>query len=315
MNFWQELKKPIIALAPMAGVTDSAFRQMCKKFGADVMYSEMASVDALYYKKSAKKTLELVKFKKSEKPYVVQLFGKDPDKYCQAAEIITREVKPDGIDINFGCPAKKVFGHGSGASLMNDTKKASQIIKSTLAGTNLPVSIKIRSEVKGVTAVDFLKEVGLSQISAIMIHGRSYSQGFSGEINYEIIKKVKNMSSIPVLANGGINSPKDAKSLLEKTEADGVGVARGSRGQPWLFKQIKDYLSKGKYQHFDFEQVKKIIIEHAKVSYKEKGEHGIVELRKHLCWYIKGFEGARELRQKLVRVNNIEEIEKILKTN
>jgi len=312
MNFWTKLNKPIMALAPMCGITDSAFRQICKKHGADVVYSEMASVDALYYKKSAKKTLDLVKFQKSERPYVVQLFGQDPEKFAQSAQIITHEVKPDGIDINFGCPAKKVFGHGSGASLMNDTKKANQIIKSVVENTNLPVSIKIRSEVKGVTAVDFLKAVDCDQLAALMIHGRSYAQGFSGSIDHEMIKRVKSMLNIPVLANGGINSPEDAKVMLEKTKADGIGIARGAKGRPWLFSQIKDYLTKRKYSEKNIKQIKKIIIDHAKLSYKEKGDHGIVELRKHLTWYIRGFEGAKNLRQKLVRVKTIKEIEKIL---
>lgn len=313
MNFWTNFKKPIIALAPMAGITDSAFRQICKKFGADVVYSEMASVDALYYKKSAKRTLELVKFNKKERPYIVQLFGKDPAKFEKAAQIITREVNPDGIDINFGCPARKVFAHGSGASLMNDIKKANEIIQATISATNLPVSIKIRSEVKGVTAIEFLEAVkNIKQLVALMIHGRSYSQGFSGAVDYQIIKEVKKMLSIPVLANGGVNSPEAAKLMLTETKVDGIGVARGAQGKPWLFKQIREYLDKGKYEELSLKKVKKIILEHAKLAYKTKGEQGIVELRKHLCWYIKGFEGARGLRQKLVLVNSITDIKKIL---
>ncbi|MBU1164021.1 tRNA-dihydrouridine synthase family protein [Patescibacteria group bacterium] len=312
MNFWTKLEKPILSLAPMCGITDSAFRQICKKHGADVVYSEMASVDALYYKKSAKKTLDLVKFQKLERPYVVQLFGKDPAKFAKAVEIITQQVKPDGIDINFGCPAKKVFGHGSGASLMNDTKKANQIIKSVIQNTTLPVSIKIRSEVKGVTAVNFLNSIDHNQLSALMIHGRTYNQGFFGSIDYTIIKQVKSLLDIPVLANGGINTPEEAKLMFDKTNADGIGLARGVKGKPWLFSQIKDFLVRDKYNEKNFKQIKKIILEHAKLSQKEKGEHGIVELRKHLTWYIKGFEGAKELRQELVRVNSIMDITKIL---
>ena len=145
-NFWLKLNKPILALAPMAGITDSAFREICKKHGADVVYSEMASVSALFFK--PQKTLELVAFNKRERPYVVQLFGKDPAHFAKAAKIITKEIKPDGIDINFGCPAKKVFGHGSGCALMPQKKLAREIISAVCNNTDLPVSIKIRAGVK-----------------------------------------------------------------------------------------------------------------------------------------------------------------------
>ncbi|RJR31279.1 tRNA-dihydrouridine synthase [Candidatus Parcubacteria bacterium] len=312
MNFWIKLKKPILALAPICGVTDSAFRQICKKCGADVVYSEMASVDALYYRRSAVKTFELVKFEKRERPYVVQLFGKDPEKFKRAAEIVTEKIKPQGIDINLGCPAKKVFGHGSGAALMNDTKKAAEIIKAVKENTCLPVSIKIRSEVKGVTATQFLASLNCSMLSAVMIHGRSYAQGFTGQIDYAEIKKVKEMLKIPILANGGINTAEDAVCMLDKTGADGLGLARGVYGKPWLFTQIKNYLAEKKYREPDMSVIIKIILDHARRAKKTKGGRGIMELRKHLTWYIKGFAGAKELRQKLVLVETVDEIKVIL---
>ncbi|MCK5084841.1 MAG: tRNA-dihydrouridine synthase family protein, partial [Candidatus Pacebacteria bacterium] len=149
-NFWKKLNKPILALAPMAGYTNSAFRQICKDYGADVVYSEMASAVALNFE--GKKTLKFLKFNKNEKYYVVQIFGNDPKYFQNAAKVITEKIKPDGIDINMGCPAKKVFSNGSGAALMGDIEKAREIIKETLKGTNLPVSIKIRAKVGNVTA-------------------------------------------------------------------------------------------------------------------------------------------------------------------
>ncbi|MFZ2970689.1 MAG: tRNA-dihydrouridine synthase family protein, partial [Minisyncoccia bacterium] len=170
-NFWKKLKKPILALAPMAGYTNSSFRQICKKYGADVVYSEMASAVALNY--GGKKTIELLKFQKTERPYVVQLFGNDPKYFKNAAKAVTEIIKPDGIDINMGCPAKKVFSNGSGAALMKDKKKAREIIKETLKGTKLPVSIKIRSKAGDVTACQFVKFIKDLPIKAIMIHGRS----------------------------------------------------------------------------------------------------------------------------------------------
>ncbi|MCK4592272.1 tRNA-dihydrouridine synthase family protein, partial [Candidatus Parcubacteria bacterium] len=188
-NFWKKINKPILALAPMAGYTNSAFRQICKAYGADVAYSEMASAAALYFK--GKKTLKFLEFNKTESPYVVQIFGNDPKYFQNAAKVITEKIKPDGIDINMGCPAKKVFSNGSGAALISDVEKAREIIKQTLQGTNLPVSIKIRSKVGNVTAYKFVKKIKDLPISAIMVHGRSIKQGFSGEIDYLQIKKVK----------------------------------------------------------------------------------------------------------------------------
>ena len=315
-NFWKKVNKPILALAPMAGYTNSAFRQICRTYEADVVYSEMASATALNFE--GKKTLNFLKFNKSESPYVVQLFGNDPKYFCKATKFVSEKVKPDGIDINMGCPAKKVFSNGSGAALMGDIEKARKIIKETLKGTNLPVSIKIRAKVGNVTAYKFVKKLNDLPISAIMIHGRSLSQGFAGEINYDQIKKVKllykNESKLPIiLANGGINTPEDAVKMLRRTKADGVGIARGALTKPWLFSQTKELFRKGEYQEFELGEIKKAAIKHAKMSYKSKGKHGIVEMRKYLLWYFRGFEGAREIRKELVKVESVGDIEKVLK--
>ena len=326
-NFWKKINKPILALAPMAGYTNSAFRQICRAYGADVVYSEMASAVALNFE--GKKTLEFLKFNKNERPYVVQIFGNDPKYFQNAAKVITEKIKPDGIDINMGCPAKKVFSNGSGAALMGDIEKAREIIKETLKGTDLPVSIKIRAKVGNVTAYKFIKKLNDLPISAIMIHGRSLSQGFAGDINYLQIKKVKllykkeaklpigslaSCVGVPViLANGGINTPKDAVKMLEKTGADGIGIARGALTKPWLFSQTKEFLEKGEYQEFGLSEIKKAALKHAKMSYKSKGKHGIVEMRKYLLWYFRGFEGAKEIRKELVKVESVGDIEKVLK--
>jgi tRNA-dihydrouridine synthase B len=310
-NFWKKLNKPILALAPMAGYTNSSFRQLCKSYGADVVYSEMASATALNFR--GKKTLELLKFQKSERPYVVQLFGNDPKYFRNAARVISEEIKPDGIDINMGCPAKKVFSNGSGAALMNDIEKAREIIKETLKGTNLPVSIKIRSQAGKVTAYKFIKKIKDLPISAIMVHGRSLSQGFAGEIDYNQIKKVKFIASVPVLANGGISTPEDVKIMLKKTGADGIGIARGALTKPWLFQQTKEFLLSGECKELSFDEIKKAALKHAKMSYKSNGKHGIVQMRKYLLWYFRGFEKAKKVRKKLVEVESLKDIEEILK--
>lgn len=360
-NFWLKLKKKrprlpapenaanggqaILALAPMAGITDSAFRQMCRKYGADVVYTEMISADGLYY--DSKKTLAMLKFAQSEHPIVIQLFGKDPSKFTKAAQIC-EQAGFDGIDINFGCPARKVVGHGGGVTLMRDLPKCREIIEATLKGTSLPVSVKLRSSINviarersdrgnpeaktrdlhaslrsaqddnAVTALDFLKFMSNLPLVAVMIHGRSYEKPFDGEIDYGMIKKCvqycrKEMPQTIVLGNGGIKKPEDAKKMIDKTASDGVGLARGLYGRPWLFKQCKDYLKTGEYQELTVKEIKKAILLHARLAFKSKETHGLIELRKHLLWYVSGWPNAKELRSKLVRVEDISQIKEILK--
>ena len=320
-NFWYDLPRPILALAPMAGITDSAFRQICHENGADVTYSEMASVSALFFK--PQKTLELVRFKKYERPYVVQLFGNKPEHFAVATKIITERVGPNGIDINFGCPAKKVFKHGSGCALMPQIELAREIISSVCANTNLPVSIKIRAGLKYFNALEFIEKTKDLPYCAVMVHGRTYEGGFSGPVDWELISQIKKI--IPekiVLGNGGIVSPEGACEILQKyPNIDGLGIARGAWGRPWIFNQIKDLVKKIQPVKFavsvpasqELNRVKKIMLRHAKLIYADKAEMGKLEIRKHLVWYIKGFPGAAELRQKLVRAESIEEIKVILK--
>jgi tRNA-dihydrouridine synthase B len=318
-NFWQQLKnngKPILALAPMAGVSDMPFRQICKTFGADVLYSEMASATALNYNPA--KTLELVKFDRViESPYVVQLFGARPEHFVVATKIITEQVRPDGIDINFGCPVPKVQKQGAGAILMGEPKLARAVVEAVLANTNLPVSIKIRARMeKGegdarrrVDALEFLEELKDLPVAAVMIHGRSMAQGHSGSVDFEIIKQARGLVSGVLLANGGVVDLATAQELLQETQADGLGIARGAMGKPWIFESIKEQVESIK----DKEYIFALIIRHAKLANQLLGPQGIIELRKHLCWYIGGFAGASELRQKLVQVTTLEEIQEILK--
>jgi len=297
----------------MAGITDSAFRQICRLNGADVVYSEMASASALYFK--PEKTLALVKFSKKERPYVVQLFGNNPEHFAIATRIITKKIKPDGIDINFGCPAKKVFGHGSGCALMSQKELARKIISVVFENTTFPVSIKIRAGLKEMSALHFIENIKDLPFSAVMVHGRTYEGSFSGEVDFKIAEEIKKI--IPdkiVLANGGITTPVQAVKILEDYPLlDGLGIARGILGKPYLFLQIKELLKKGKYTEYDLKKIKKLAIRHAEISYQEKGRLGMLEIRKHLIWYFKGFPGAAELRKKLVQVKSIAEIKRILK--
>jgi len=312
-NFWKKLPRPILALAPMAGITDSAFRQICKEHGADVVYSEMASVSALFFK--PQKTLRLVRFKKIERPYVIQLFGKEPAHFAKATQIITQKIKPDGIDINFGCPDKKVFGHGSGCALMPQKELARKIIMAVCENTDLPVSLKIRAGIKKHTALDFIEDVKDLLFSAVMVHGRTYEGSFHGEVDFKIVEKIKKI--IPdkiVLANGGINTPEEAvKILKEYPLLDGLGIARGAWGRPYIFAQIKELIKSGKYTEYDFKKIKKVLIKHAELIWKDKKYLGMFEIRKHLAWGIKGFPGASDLRRQLVQAKSVAEIKSILK--
>jgi tRNA-dihydrouridine synthase B len=315
-TFWLSIRKPILALAPMAGITDSAFRQLCQKHGADVVYTEMVSADGLHY--NSKKTLDLLKYSPKEKPIVVQLFGKDPEKFIKAAQIVTK-LGFDGIDINFGCPARKVAGHGGGVTLMRNLDLCYQIIKNVCENTPLPVSIKIRSSInlkdksRKVTALDLVKKIKDLPITTIMIHGRTYEKPFIGEIDYEMVKKVKENFPGLVLANGNLTDPEIAQKTLELTGADGLGLARGLYGRPWLFEEIRKYLKTGKYKEKTWKQIKKIALEHAKLNYKAKKDFGIIEMRKHLIFYSKGQRQAKEMRKDLVRVKSVKDIAKVFK--
>lgn len=305
-NFWQKLAKPIYTLAPMAGLTDSAFRQICKSFGADVVYSELASAEALVH--DQKKTLAMLKFFKIERPYAVQLFGANPDHFAQAVEIVSREIKPDGIDINFGCPVKKVSRQGAGAVLMDDLKLARAVIAAAIKNTALPVSIKVRSRAGKIDVLKFLRSVKDLDIKAVMIHGRTLAQGHAGEVDWKIIKLARPLVKGVLLANGGVGDKRSAEKLLKLTGADGVGVGRGALGRPWVFKEVKSEKFKVKSK----EEIFKIMLEHAGLAEKLKGKRGIIEMRKHLCWYAAGLPQAKKLRRELVKAESLNQIKLII---
>jgi nifR3 family TIM-barrel protein len=317
-NFWEKLKKPIMVLAPMCGVTDLPFRLLCHKHGADVVYTEMIMVQALAHK--GKKTMELAQVDKKEKPVIIQLGGNEPELFYKSAKIVAEEFSPDGIDINFGCPAKKVAGHGSGVALLRDLNKSYEIIQATIEGAGgLPISIKTRTQIKTqdksktVTSLDLIKKIKDLPVAAIMIHGRSFEAPWVEKVDYDYIKEVRQNFKGILIANGGIYEPAKAKEVLKITGADGLGIGHGVYGRPWIFNQIKQYLKTGRYDELSWPQKRKIAVEHAKLAFKLKSEHGLIELRKQLLWYVKGLPNATNYRAGLVQLKTVEEIKQALK--
>lgn len=305
-NFWTTLKKPVFALAPLSGITDSAFRRICKGLGADVVYSELSSSTAFAYQ--ADSTHKIVRFDESERPYVVQLFGHNPEHFAIAARFVSKEIRPDGIDINFGCPMAKVFKRGGGAALMMDRPLAREVISSVIENTHLPVSIKTRTNVKGFDLLSFLEYVADLDIKALMIHGRSYAQRFAGPNDIETTREARARFKGTILANGGATNPAAAVALIEKTGADGVGIARGALGNPWIFQRLKSGPNGGTTGKPARAEVAKTALEHARLSIDLKGRRGIIEMRKHLCWYLQQIPGGKKLKQEAVKLESLDDV-------
>lgn len=315
-NFWQQLPKPIIALAPMCGVTDLPFRLLCHEYGADVVYTEMIMVQGL--SRRNQKTLDLAKIAPPEQPVVIQLGGNDPEQFYQAARIV-KEIGPAGIDINFGCPAKKVAGQGSGVALLRNLERSYQIIQATIeGGGGLPVSIKTRTQIKSEdksqvnTSLALLEKIKDLPVAAVMIHGRSFEAPWIETVDYEYIRRVKEYFSGIVLANGGIYEPEIAKTVLEISGADGVGIGHGVYGRPWIFEQIKDYLRTGSYRNRSWPEKRSVALKHLELARELKGQRGVVEFKKQLLSYVNNLPGAATYRQQLATLENFEEINSAL---
>jgi len=316
-DFWKKLKvsgKPVLALAPMAGFSDAAFRQICQDYGAKVVFSEMASAAALFYNRSRLNNPTLAFLKNTKRRgcyYVVQLFGSEPEHFAVAAKVIEETIKPDGLDINFGCPVPKINKQGAGAALMKDWEKARAVIEAVLANTNLPVSIKIRAGVGSVSALEFLEKISDLPLSALTIHGRTLKQGFVGAPDWRLVRSARRCFSGVILANGGIFSLADAKKALRETKADGLSLGRGVLGRPWLFAEI----AAGKKTVLSEKEIFALAYRHASLENKEKGSAGIVEFRKHLVWYLQGLPGAARLRADAVRVSKLEDVAALFAPN
>ena len=341
----------------MAGYTDSAFRMLCKDFGADVVVTELISADAIAFGKfkifqnkkqdtryktqtirqladniqyskfkqnrtlvisdKNKSTAELLSFFEAERPVVIQLFGKNPETFAKASKWIWQNIKPDGIDINMGCPARKVVGSDHGAALLKNPTLACEIVKAVKENCDCPVSVKTRlgweNDDEILAFVPFLIDAG---IDAITIHGRTYKDGFKGKARWENIYKIKKMvgDKLIVIGNGDIKDSSQFTARLSDGQVvssqlgaslDGIAIGRASFGKPWIFGQNTD-------NSIQITELQKTILRHAKLAFDTKGEHGIVEFRKHLLAYLKGFPEAKSFREEAVKVETLEEITKIV---
>lgn len=301
-------------LAPLAGYTDRAFRSVCKEWGADYMLSEMVSADGIIRDKQ--KTLQYTIFADFERPFGMQIFGSDPDVIAHAAEAIL-PLNPDFIDLNMGCPVKKVVKRGAGSALMKDPVLASAIVKSTktVISSKLPLSVKFRSGWDS-SNINFL-EFGLlmqdSGADIVCLHPRTQKQMFSGKSNWEHIRILKQALSIPVIGNGDIFSPQDAKNMLNDTNCDALMIGRGALGRPWLFAQIKEFLATGEYMPITKDKLLNTAFKHLEYALKFKEERIVVkEMRSQLCHYIKAMPGSKDLRDRLNHTQSAEEIKNLL---
>jgi tRNA-dihydrouridine synthase B len=304
-------------LAPMAGITDSAFRVMCRRFGAALVYSEMLSTEALSRKHG--KTIKMAGFREEERPVALQLFGKRPQAFADSVAAL-EFLAPDFYDLNFGCPAPKIVKNGGGSALLKEPDLIGQIAGAAVKASPRPVLAKIRSgwEVGAENAVEISRILEDRGIAAIAVHGRTKSQMFAGSADWSVIGRVKRAVKVPVIGNGDVKSGADARRMIEETGCDLVMVGRAALGNPFIFSEINEALNaKCKMQNAKFgvswRERLEVIVQHIEMAVADKGQpRGIREMRKHLGWYIKGIPGAAALRQELMVAESMEEVMRLL---
>ena len=298
-------------LAPMAGVTDLAFRQICRELGAGMSCTELVSAKALCYQD--KKSRGLLKLAPNEKPAAAQIFGSDIPCMAEAAVIAAEVSGADIIDINMGCPVPKVVNNGDGSALMKNPKLAGEIIEKTARAIKKPVTVKIRKgfDEEHVNAVEMAHIAQESGAAAVAVHGRTRSQFYSGKADWDIIRQVKEAVSIPVIGNGDILTAADVIAMQKQTGCDGFMIARGAEGNPWIFAQILHYFKTGEeLPKPTFEEVTQMLLRHARMQLEFKGEYtGIREIRKHAAWYTSGYRNSSKLRGRINEVETYEQLE------
>lgn len=310
-----EIKNKIV-LAPMAGVCNSAFRKIIKEMGCGLMYAEMVSDKALVY--NSKKTENMLYMEECERPIAQQIFGSDKDTFVIAAKKVYEEMKPDIIDINMGCPVPKVALRAqAGSALLKNPEKIREIVEAVVEAVPIPVTVKIRSgwDSNSINAVSVAKICEEAGASAITVHGRTRSQGYSGVVNYDIIKEVKSSVNIPVIGNGDIVDIESAKRMFE-TGVDAIMIGRGCLGNPWLIKDLVNYFENGKEaQEVSYREKIEMCFHHLDYLMKLKCEKvAVLEMRSHIAWYIKGLPGSVEIKNACFKATTASELRDILES-
>ncbi|MDF2591345.1 MAG: TIM-barrel protein nifR3 family [Clostridia bacterium] len=302
-----------VFLAPMAGITDMAYRAICKEFGCGLTYTEMVSAKGLYYK--SENTKDLMALAPEEKPAAIQIFGSDPDVLASIAAQV-QEAGADIIDINMGCPTPKIVRNGDGSALMQRPELVAEIVKKVTAAVTVPITIKIRKgwDENSINAVEIAQAAEENGAKAVTVHGRTREQFYTGKADWEIIKKVKQALKIPVIGNGDVVSPESAKKMLETTGCDAVMIARGAEGNPWIFKSVIEYLRSGiLLPEPSYEEKIEMALYHLEQTILLKGENiGIKEMRKHIAWYIKGLPGSAIIKTEVFKLDKEEDVKKML---
>lgn len=311
MQSWTELPRPILALAPMAGISTSPFRTICHRFGAHVTFTPLLSAEGIV--RSQRKSLEMMHIWPDEGPVVVQLFGKNPESVGQAAKM-AQEAGAVGVDLNLGCPAKKIVKQGIGVALAEDLDLCHDVLAAICANVTVPVSLKIRAWARChtregcVTGPEIVERMADLPIACITIHGRGTDDPFGGPVNLETIAAVRSSFSGLTLANGGIVDGPSAAHALEATGAGGVAIARGSWGKPWIFAEVAAYLPGQPYTPPDQAGVRRVIIDHANLAEARGGQAAVVEARKHFLWYTRGWRDGAATRARLSQASTAADV-------
>lgn len=298
-----------VFLAPMAGVTDLAFRRICREFGPGLTFTEMVSSTAMWY--GDKKTKGILNIDKEERPSIVQIFGHDSSVIAKTIEILNEDESVDIIDINMGCPAPKLVKNGDGAGLLLDLKNVEKIITTAVKTSNKPITVKTRKgfDEEHITAVDVAKICEMAGVSMITVHGRTREEYYKGRADLDIIAKVKQSVNIPVIGNGDIFDLESANNMFYSTGCDGIMIARGAQGNPWIFKEILE----GKKYNVDYKEKLDIMLKHIKYEQELQGDKTTnLIMRKHIDWYLKGLEGSSRIKEEVNKQESIEETKNIL---